>query len=217
MSKYIVLEGADGLGKSTQINNIVEHLTRKKHEECVAIREPGITANNSDSFPEALRRLIMSTSDLSKEEELLLLDAIRLYNTRKYIQPALDSGVYLVSDRCFISSLVYQTLPINKSKDYMERIKTYIGEGKLILPDLVIFLTLNDEDDVKPIVNRIKHRSDNNRFDSEQAIDIQNKIRDYNYIIKHYVEPLCPVVTIKADKSLEEVTSEVLKAIDQHT
>ena len=101
---YLVLEGPDGGGKSTQAERLCVWLEARGH--CVRrLREPGSTA-----MGEGLRRLLLepATGELSPVAEALLFFAARAEMIRREVAPALRSGEIVVAERCYLSTCVYQ-------------------------------------------------------------------------------------------------------------
>ena len=105
---FISLEGGEGAGKTTALNAIVDALAAHGHNVLVT-REPGGTP-----VAERLRSMVLTPDaeiageTLSAEAELLLVFAGRAQHVRSVIQPALDEGHYVLTDRFTDSSYAYQ-------------------------------------------------------------------------------------------------------------
>ncbi len=101
---YLVLDGPDGGGKSTQSRALVEFL-RSRGRKVHHLREPGSTP-----VGEHLRQLLLSpeTGDLQPLSEALLFTAARAELVARVIGPALKRGEVVVAERCFASTLAYQ-------------------------------------------------------------------------------------------------------------
>ena len=102
--RFITLEGGEGVGKSTQVRALAEAL--KQHGiDVLVTREPG----GSDGA-EAIRDLLLSGNEerWGPQAEALLFAAARADHVYKMIQPALEAGKWVVSDRFVDSSLAYQ-------------------------------------------------------------------------------------------------------------
>ena len=85
---FVVLDGADGCGKSTQARMLSEHLQAARGVAPVHVREPGSTV-----LGERLRAILFDRSlELGPEVELLLFAAARAQLLRELVQPALASG-----------------------------------------------------------------------------------------------------------------------------
>lgn len=99
--KFITLEGMDGAGKSTHIPTIVGALESAGHR-VISTREPGGTR-----LGEQLRELLLHEA-MHPETEALLMFAARRQHVAEVIEPALDEGAYVVSDRFSDASFAYQ-------------------------------------------------------------------------------------------------------------
>ena len=100
---FVVLEGLDGVGKSTQVALLAAWLeaVRVPH---LLVREPGGTP-----LGEAIRELVLSTDlDVGAESEMLLMLAARAALVRGVVKPALAAGKLVVADRFALSTLAYQ-------------------------------------------------------------------------------------------------------------
>lgn len=100
---FVVLEGPDKSGKSTQARLLVERLRAQGHP-VVHTREPGGT-----SFAEEVRRILLSTEHrVTPVAELLLYEASRAQHTEERLRPALAEGGVVVCERYTLSTTVYQ-------------------------------------------------------------------------------------------------------------
>ena len=102
--KFISLEGGEGAGKSTQVHALADAL-RERGIDVVVTREPG----GSDGA-EKIRELLLTGDEerWSARAEALLFAAARTDHVDKVIRPALESGIWVLSDRFVDSSLAYQ-------------------------------------------------------------------------------------------------------------
>ena len=108
--KFIVIEGIDGSGKTTQINQLSQWINRNnlipESNQLVITREPGGT-----QLGKSIRSLLLDTSietSLDSITELLLYAADRAQHVNEIIRPSLDKGDWVISDRFCGSSLDYQ-------------------------------------------------------------------------------------------------------------
>lgn len=129
---FVVLEGGDGCGKSTQAKLLVPRL-RDLGREVVATREPGATEVGA-----AIRSLVLGGGDLDPRAEALLIAADRAEHVAEVIRPALDRGAVVVSDRYVPSSLAYQGVARGLGVDEIARLSEWATGG--LSPDLVIVL-----------------------------------------------------------------------------
>ena len=155
MSKFIVVEGSEGVGKSTQIKTIKSFLDEHKIEY-ILTREPGGT-----SFGESIRSIILDqNNDTDNLTDSLLFYASRYENYSKIILPALKNGKTVICDRFHYSTLVYQGIVgddelVRKIHDIFDAIFS-----KSI--DHIIYLYTDPEESLK----RISRRSITDKFES---------------------------------------------------
>ena len=102
--RFITLEGGEGVGKSTNLELLVE-LTEAAGHTVVATREPGGTP-----LAEDIRNLLLGVRDepVSELTELLLMFAARAQHLEAVIRPALKKGLWVISDRFTDASYAYQ-------------------------------------------------------------------------------------------------------------
>jgi dTMP kinase len=131
---FIVFEGGDGGGKSTQVARLVDSL-RAEGRTVVATREPGGTR-----IAEQIRNVILDPANLElcDRAEALLYAASRAEHVHHVVQPALDRGEIVVSDRYMDSSIIYQGLGRGLGRDEVRNINLWATHG--LLPDLTFVL-----------------------------------------------------------------------------
>lgn len=102
--RFIVLDGPDGCGKSTQARRLLRFLARQGIP-ARAVKDPGTTA-----VGKKLREILLSlrSMGLSSGSELFMYLAARAQLATEVIRPALDNGVWVVSDRYSASTVAYQ-------------------------------------------------------------------------------------------------------------
>jgi dTMP kinase len=132
---FVVLEGGDGCGKSTQVQLLVSRL-RDLGREVVATREPGATEAGA-----AIRSLVLGGGDLDPRAEALLIAADRAEHVAEVILPALERGAIVVSDRYIPSSLAYQGVARGLGVDEIALLSEWATGG--LAPDLVIVLDVS--------------------------------------------------------------------------
>ena len=156
--KFIVIEGIDGSGKTTQINQLSSWLKGSnlipENNQLIITREPGGT-----KLGQSIRSLLLDTSR-EKEPysitELLLYAADRAQHVNEIIRPSLNKGDWVISDRFTGSTLAYQgygrKLDINLIKD-LETIST---QG--ISPDITFLLDIPIDESIKRRISRKEDR-----------------------------------------------------------
>ena len=135
---FVVLEGGDGCGKSTQAQLLISRL-RDLGREVVATREPGATEAGA-----AIRSLVLGGGDLDPRAEALLVAADRAQHVAEVVRPALERGAVVVSDRYIPSSLAYQGVARGLGVDEIARLSEWATGG--LVPDLVVVLDVPARD-----------------------------------------------------------------------
>lgn len=103
--KLITLDGIDGVGKSTQIDRLTEHLKSSGHD-VLNVRDPGST-----EIGLRLRELLLDSDlELHRRTEAMLFMASRCEMIETIIRPALADGRTVVSDRFLLANVVYQSV-----------------------------------------------------------------------------------------------------------
>ena len=134
---FVVFEGADGTGKSTQVAAVSEAL-RKAGHEVVVTREPG-----GSDVAETLRSIVLDpVHDIDPTTETLLFAAARADHIAKTIAPALDADKIVISDRFVGSSIAYQSAGRGISEAAVTDINLY-ATGNLT-PDVTVVLDLDE-------------------------------------------------------------------------
>lgn len=134
--RFVVLEGGDGSGKSTQCARLVATL-RERGLDVVATVEPGGTALGRE-----LRRLLLDGAAPDARAEALLMAADRAEHVASVVRPALARGAWVVSDRHVPSSLVYQGVVRGLGVDEVAALSAFATGG--LEPDLVLVLDVDD-------------------------------------------------------------------------
>ena len=154
--RFVVLEGGDGSGKSTQLRGLAAWL-REQGVEVVETFEPGATDAGA-----AIRELLLHRPDpIDPVAEALLMAADRAQHVATVIGPALARGAWVVSDRFLPSSLVYQGVVRGLGVDAVTAInRLAVGE---VVPDLVVLL------DVSDAVAETRRGSETDKLEAEGA------------------------------------------------
>jgi dTMP kinase len=135
--KFVTFEGGEGVGKSTQAKILAQRLFEEGRKVFVA-REPG-----GDEIGEKIRELLKSSKKIDPICELLLLFVARRDNFIKIISPRINDGYFVICDRFYDSTLVYQGLLKGVSiEDIMKLKRIAIGDFE---PDLTLVLDVEAE------------------------------------------------------------------------
>ena len=159
MSKFIVIEGLEGAGKSSAVRYVTDYLQAHGVARIECTREPGGTP-----LAERMRAIVKEVHDerLTVEAELLLMYASRVQLVETRIKPALADGIWVVGDRHDLSSQAYQGGGRGIDANLISAIKrAVLGDFK---PDLTLYL------DIDPAIGlqRARHRGELDRIELEQ-------------------------------------------------
>lgn len=152
---FVVFEGGEGAGKSTQVRLLREWLAASGHTVVVTF-EPGDTAPGA-----ALRTLLLdpATGELAAQTEALLYAADRAEHVARVVRPALARGDVVVCDRYIDSSVAYQGAGRALDPSDVVRLSRWATDG--LVPDLTVLL------DVDPAVGLTRFAEPADRLESE--------------------------------------------------
>lgn len=158
--QFIVLEGVEGVGKTTNLTFIEDYL-RRLGIDLIVTREPGGTP-----MAEEIRSLLLAPRDepVDAMAELLLMFAARSQHLHQKIIPALESGKWVLCDRFTDATYAYQGGGRGMDKQCILDLENQV-QGEL-RPDWVIVLDLP----VEVGLQRAGERSDPDRFEREQQV-----------------------------------------------
>ena len=203
--KFIVFEGMDGTGKSTQIKLLAEALS-KNERECLVLREPGGTPPG-----EQMREILKhSTSPLSSMTELLLMNASRAQLVSSVIKPALEAGKDVLLDRYFYSTIAYQAfgreLPFETVKNVIDAAIQGCEPTHLFLIKIPLSTCLERRSSRQANLPFKTEQID--RFEAENQRFFAKVEAGYAYVEKQYN----PII-IDGHKSIPEIHELVLKGL----
>lgn len=198
---FIVFEGLDGAGTTTQANRLVASLS-------TAGRRAHFTREPSDGpigtqLRQALggRLLRPDRQRLTPETLALLFAADRVDHVASEVQPLLDKGVLVVCDRYVLSSVAYQGQELDPA--FVRGINVRAGP-----PDLTLFLRVSPEEALRRR-RKGRHLAD----DLYEALETQRRVaRAYDDAAKAY-RRTHRVKTIDGERSIDAVAADCLKAV----
>lgn len=171
---FVVLEGGDGVGKSTALASIIEAF-EESGIPFVVTREPGGTA-----LGERIRELLLHDA-MTPHTEALLMFASRQEHLAQVIAPKLDSGISVISDRFVDSSYAYQAGGRNMPVEKIESLQGWLDDYRH--PDLTILLDVP----VQLSMERVGTNSVPDRFE-RQGEEFFQAVRDA-YLARAANEP----------------------------
>lgn len=147
--KYIVIEGPDGTGKTTQAQLLVDTFS---HMDLPSryVHEPGETAIGKE-IEKILKDRTLGRTAMT---DLLLFTVNRRELYEQVIQPELDKGTTIVADRNWLSSIAYQGYAAELGEETVRTVtKTYLPD-EYLYPDFTALLYLSDEQRQKMLGSR---------------------------------------------------------------
>ena len=169
--KYIVIEGSDGTGKSTQVEMLAKKLAAAGTRS-VLIHEP-------DGVPVAARlRDIIKDGTLERDAwtNVLMFTAARRANWLQQMQPALERGEWVLAARNWLSTVVYQGYGEGESIDRIEKFTLENVSETYAHPDLTLILALNDELTRQGRINKRGDLEVPDTFES-RPLDFQERVK----------------------------------------
>ena len=204
-SKYIVIEGLEGAGKTTARNVVVDTLKALGVADMVFTREPGGT-----QLAEKLRSLVLDIKSVGDEvitdkAEVLMFYAARVQLAETVIKPALAEGKWVIGDRHDLSTQAYQGGGRGIDQTMLATLRdAVLGDFR---PDLTLYLDVTPEVGLK----RARARGELDRIEQE-SFDFFNRTRA-RYL--ELAEQDASIRTIDATQSLDEVTRAIQNTVAQ--
>jgi dTMP kinase len=194
---FVVFEGGDGAGKSTQCRLLAGALRERGHE-VVVTREPGGTP-----IGEAIREVLLGAGSdgMDARTEALLFAAARAEHAAALIRPAVARGTVVISDRYLDSSVAYQGAARGLGEDRIAELSLWATE--YLVPDLTVLL------DVAPGVG-LGRAGDANRMEAEPEA-FHSEVREA-FLRRAAAAPERYLV-VKADRPEDEIAALVLAAV----
>ncbi|CAG4917549.1 unnamed protein product, partial [Acidithrix sp. C25] len=194
--RFFVLEGLDGVGKSTQTQLVSEAL-RQRGVEVVETREPGGTP-----LGEALRDLIFGKYKIGARALALAMASARAQHCESVILPALERGAWVVCDRFSGSFLAYQGFGYGIDLDKLMLLDSFATDS--LVPEMVFYI-------MEPTNRAMRELSSSDRFEG-QGQTFQSRVRDGFGQLALRSGWVC----IDGDGEVFEIRDRILNVIDGH-
>ena len=196
---FVGFEGIDGSGKTTLIAQVLQNL-EVLGLSALKTREPGGTLAG-----QAIRNLLQhATVELSPLAEAFLFAADRTEHIGMVVKPAMKRGGIVLSDRTYISSLVYQT-EATLTRQTIEEINRIALQG--CYPDLVIYVDLSPEQARDRFMQRPETQT---RFEARGLTFFKNVYARYAEIIKTLPNVLVVDGMLSTEKAAQAVTDKII-------
>lgn len=197
--KFITLEGIDGAGKSTHMSFIAERL-RAMDQQVVVTREPGGTP-----LGEMLRDLVLSQK-MHTETETLIMFASRREHIDKVIVPALEKGIWVLSDRFTDATFAYQGGGRGIALNRLQVLENWVQSG--LQPDLTLLFDVPLEISRE----RLSHNMSLDRFEQEKQ-DFFARVRAA-YLDRAAAHPQ-RIRVINGSRSIAEIQAELAPLLEK--
>lgn len=195
--KFIVIEGIDGAGTTSQSKLLHEEF-KKKSIESILTFEP-----TDGEVGKLIRRFLQKDVVFDEHTVALLFAADRINHINSKILKNINTGKIVISDRYFLSSLAYQS--VNVDTGFIEKINKYH-----IAPDITVLIDIDPEISLKR-----KNISNSKKADVYEKIDFQIKVRN-NYLkfAEKYKEKH-NVKIINGNEDIEVVTKNIISEVSK--
>lgn len=200
---FITFEGTEGCGKSSQLDRLSRHLTRRGHP-IVKTREPGGTV-----LGEQIRKVLLNVKNhgLDPRAELFLYLASRAQHLREVICPALKKGRIVLCDRFSDATLAYQGF--GRQLD-MKAVRIAVDDAAGGLqPDVTLLLDL----DVQLGLARVKNRGKSNRLDREHRAFHERVRCGYLWLAKTQGRR---IYVVDASRGIDAVAQDIRRVVEPY-
>ena len=188
---FIVFEGIDGTGKSTQLHLLAESL-RQLGYAVVATREP-----TDGPYGQKIRELFVDRGTVSHDEELELFVADRKQHVQEVIAPALADGCVVLCDRYYLSTVAYQGANGLDPDFIMSRNRDFP------VPDLAIIIEIDPAEGI--------HRIQNKRNEHPNTFEEESNLRKVAAIFAAMQQSY--IRRINGSDAIENVHGQILAAV----
>lgn len=195
---FIVFEGVDKSGKTTQAKLLWSYLINKG-EKVILTREPGGT-----KVSEKIRKIILDPHNkISPLCELFLYEASRADHVENLIRPYLNNGYIVISDRFTLASVAYQGYARGLGPELVSHLNEIATSSLKI--DMIFGLDINENEYYLRSRNILKDRIE--RDDDF----IKKVIKAYKSIFRKNKD----IIVVDATKKIEEIHSFVVNKVEE--
>lgn len=198
---FISFEGTEGVGKTTLIRKIYEHL-EQQGQSVVLTREPGGTP-----MAEQIRSLLLSVNheeSMSNDTELLLMYAARAQHLQQVIVPALTEHKTVLCDRFTDASFAYQCAGRGLSQSKLQLLNDHFVSH---MPNITFWL----DAPIETGMSRARERGALDRFEQEKVTFFEKVRAGYQQLWEQYPER---VKRLDATQSPEQVFAQALQYLN---
>jgi len=195
---FIVIEGLDGAGTTTQLNNITDYLSK---QNILHLRTFEPTDNKTGKF---IRKVLSGEIPLEQETIAYLFAADRnehIFNKTDGIKKLLEVNKYVICDRYLFSSIAYQS--IGADPELVMDLNS-----RFPLPEFLIFVDVPVEECQRRLMNRDIHK------DIYDDIEYQKQVLEYyNNSIEYFSDSKMKLIRVDGTNSPEKITNELIERV----
>ena len=215
---YIVIEGNDGAGKSTQAELLASYY-RQQGREAIIIEEPGSDDSDKTTPVANYLRSLIKDGSLARDPEinLALFSAARRELWQKKIEPALECGAVVISARNYVSTLSYQGYGEGVNTDHIMAITKLFTDERYMKPDFIIILTLDNENERKKRIAKRSQSIDTSDTFESRSSNFQKRV-DAAYRTIASKLPSSYVIECYSNghyKTAEQINAEIQSIVQQ--
>lgn len=194
---FIVLEGIDGSGKTTQIKRVKNSLTKLSGKEVFLTKEP-----TESVVGQLIKKIVRNEIKVPKTAIQYLFCADRVIHLEKVVIPKLKEGAIVVSDRYFWSSLAYGIADRNTLLAAQSILSMY---NQFLVPDFTFYLRVA----VSTAISRLSQMQKTKELYEEKG-KLLKIAKGYDWVVKQFPKE---ITVIDGEMSVEEVTKEIIKKV----
>jgi dTMP kinase len=198
--RFITLEGGEGVGKTSALTCLTQAI-ESQGIDLVVTREPGGTA-----LGERLRGLLLGPEAICAEAELMMMFAARIQHVREVIEPALQAGRWVLSDRFLDASYAYQGGGRQVAIDAIRLLESLAVAG--LEPDLTLLL----DAPVEIGLRRVQERGPSDRFESAGREFLERVRRAYLERAREFPDR---IVVVDAARPVDVVRQDLVARLNE--
>jgi len=207
---YIVIEGIDGCGKTTQVAELTKYF-KSLGKEVVHTREP----RKEGIVGDLIHKVLLGKAKMPTKAIQYLFTADRVVHYEDVIMPALKLGKIVISDRCFWSAIVYGILDRMDGKyDYKIADQLLITQSimsmyhQFIVPDYTFYLKISLETSLARIIK--KHQNDQKEI-YESKEKLLPVIKGYDWLSEKFKNE---IITLNGERPVNKVTEKIIRNLN---
>lgn len=207
---YIVVEGIDGSGKTTQVDKLVAYF-KKQGEEVVKTHEP---RKKEGIIGRIIHQVLEGKIQIPAISLQYLFSADRAINFEEVIIPSLKAGKVVISDRCFWSAVPYGILDRSgREYNFKEAEVIFAAQSILsmyhqfIVPDVTIYLDIGVSSAIRRL--SLMHKQ---KEVYEKKEKLEKIVAGYKWLIEQFPKE---ITVVDGERSVEEVTKQILQIVNR--